>query len=356
MQSALTERNNELLDQSREAGPLYGPTPFWQAGADRLMAGLDQQGMACFRRHPAALAFFVPTYGYPGNSLSQPQIDALRGAWHGETPAGPKQQQSLEQYITGELHALSDYRAFAAGARHGSAARLLNFSESDVGEPVEQFIFDGRRYSRSALNYLLGLVFLANHTDLGSIDNVVEIGGGFGTLGEILAQCWPKDGFRYVDLDIPPTCFFADFYLSKACAEIPRRAVGDMLAGAVDVNELPPLTVQPNWCVENLRGSIDLFVNFISFQEMEPDVVENYLNHIDRLAPRWVLLRNMREGKQQRTASNPIGVATPIKAPFYASALKNYQQVATDTTIYGFRTSDGFHSDLMLFERSNAAM
>ena len=54
----------------------------------------------------------------------------------------------------------------------------------------------------------------------------------------------------------------------------------------------------PNWKIEDLRGSIDLFVNFISFQEMEPHIDSNYVLHVQRLSPNGVLLRNLREGKQ----------------------------------------------------------
>ena len=52
------------------------------------------------------------------------------------------------------------------------------------------------------------------------------------------------------------------------------------------------------WQIEKLKGKIDLFVNFISFQEMEPEVVKNYLLKVINLKPKYILLRNLREGKQ----------------------------------------------------------
>ncbi|MEO1272400.1 MAG: putative sugar O-methyltransferase, partial [Myxococcota bacterium] len=202
------------------------------------------------------------------------------------------------------------------------------------------------------LNYLLGLSFLAKYTDLRELKSVVEIGGGFGTLGEILSQTHQDDRFCYVDLDIPPTCLFAEYYLKHACPAHFAGSVSDYLEGDTPINieSLSSLSVLPNWAIERLSGHVDLFVNFISFQEMEPHVVQNYLEHVARLAPKWILLRNLREGKQQRSQSNPVGVDTPVLSTFYAQALPQYECVGSDADVFGFTTSDNFHSELLAFK------
>ena len=70
--------------------------------------------------------------------------------------------------------------------------------------------------------------------------------------------------------------------------------------GEINIQKLPKFTFLPNWRVEDLRGEIDLFVNYISFQEMEPHIVRNYAKEVMRLNPKFILLRNLREGKQKR--------------------------------------------------------
>lgn len=340
---------DDLLNRSRAAGPLYAPTPFWEAGVERVLADLERDGIENFRNRGAPLSFFVPTYGYPGNSLSTAQIAALEEV--GRTFA-PKQRAMVEAWLSGTAHAQSDYRAFAAAARAGGAARLLQFSESDAGNPVERFTFDGRDYSRSSLNYLMGLAFLAEHTDLDRIGTVLEIGGGFGTLGEILTKCWPEGAIRYIDVDIPPTCQFADHYLARACGGGMLASTEAADARTLAVTDLPPVSVLPNWQIEALEGRVDLFVNFISFQEMEPDVVRNYLGHVARLGAEWVLLRNMREGKQRRSGPGSVGVDEPILSEDYDRMLPDYRLVARETSVFGYRTSDGFHSELMLYRRA----
>lgn len=180
---------------------------------------------------------------------------------------------------------------------------------------------------------------------------LLEIGGGFGTLGEILSQAGIP-GWRYIDIDIPPTATVAEWYL--------RNAVGDDVvcgyaqthsAEALNIDELPPISVLMPWQLEKLRGGIDLFVNFISFQEMEPPVVANYLGLVSGLNPQWILLRNLKEGKQRRRNPDDVGVDDPILGDDYIAMLPAYQLVERGAMPFGYVTVDDFHSELLLFRR-----
>lgn len=339
---------NKILEKSAASGPNYAPTPFWAAATEKLLPALAADRIGDFRREAGPLSFFVPTFGYPANGLTLQQTEAMDAIADAATA---KQAALLKNWVSGKAHAEADFRVFAASPAN---QHLGAFSESAIGNPAEQFSFDERQYSRSALNYLLGLCFLSRHTDIAAITTVLEIGGGFGTLGEILSQTSGGGEFRYVDLDIPPTCLFAEHYLKHACPEHFGGAVEDYVSGddPIEIDALSPLSVLPNWAIERLSGSIDLFVNFISFQEMEPHVVQNYLDHVDRLAPKWILLRNLREGKQRRSASNLVGVDEPVLSEFYLEALsKTYDCVDADAQVFGYTTSDNFHSELLVFRR-----
>ena len=174
----------------------------------------------------------------------------------------------------------------------------------------------------------------------------MEIGGGFGTLGEILS--FSKDK-KYIDLDIYPNSYISWDYLKK----IYKDDIYDSLDLKKEqgISNLPRCTVLNSWNIENLKGKIDLFVNFISFQEMEPDIVENYLKHIIKFKPTWILLRNMKEGKQKLTSKNKVGVIKPIKSENYIELLKKYYLLIERNTIeFGYRTVDNFNSELLLFK------
>ena len=61
-------------------------------------------------------------------------------------------------------------------------------------------------------------------------------------------------------------------------------------------------------------------------------------------------LRNMREGKQKRTATSH-GVETPILSDDYIRMLGHYKLIARNVHPFGFETADGFNSELLLLER-----
>lgn len=346
----------ELLDRALDAlgkqKPVYQPTAFWSAASAEIANALHLHGVDNFRNIPIALGYFVPNFGPPASGLSQEQVDMLTQALLQKYPGASKSHSVLQHLLSGKQHALADYRVLMASDNQAQLPRLDQFSESACGRPLEQFEFDSRRFSRSSLNYLLGLSFLKRHLQGDVPRTVLEIGGGFGTLGEIWAQSGVPD-WKYIGIDIPPPQFVADYYLKSALGVDQVTGFDEIENHAeIQISALKPASVLCSWQIEQLRGSVDLFVNFISFQEMEPDVVSNYLHHVDRLQARWVLLRNMREGKQIQKDGH-VGVKTPIRSEDYLSMLPNYRLVDKNVHPFGFETVDGFHSELQLFRRKD---
>ena len=342
------------LDQAfadmQQQNDLYKPSTFWADASVKIAAALKQHGVENFRRIADTLIFFVPTYGCPGNSFTPQMQSALQRYIEQSFPDAIKAHKTIELLLSGYQSALADYRVFLAADNPATSPRLSDFSESDFGNPVEQFEFDGRKFSRSSLNYLLGLQLLKQYLD-SDIHTVLEIGGGFGTLGEILAKSdIPK--LRYIDIDIPPTSFVAEQYLKAA---LPQRTVTSYMdtrnQDSIDIAQLADIAVLASWQLPKLHGQVDLFVNFISFQEMEPHIVKNYFQHVDRLNTKWILLRNIREGKQVKKHKDDLGVEQPIRSDDYITMLPNYSLITRQVHPFGFKTVDNFHSELLLFKR-----
>ena len=341
----LAQAREAMLEQSE----LYRPTVFWGEASSRIVSELESNGIERFRSLSTALGFFVPTYGIPGGGFSAEQVWGLRGWLKGEYPKDAKPQLALNQFLSGQISALADYRVLQAADDPNCLPYLHTFSESTVGEPVEQFEFAGRRFSRSSLNYLLGLALLKKHLNGDVPRTVLEIGGGFGTLGEVLGSAGIDD-LHYIDIDIPPTSFVAQHYLSEVFGkEYVSTYAQTAHSNSIDIDSLPRASVFCSWQIEMLRGQVDLFVNFISFQEMEPCIVKNYLDHVTRLGARWILLRNMREGKQLRK-DDWVGVDTPVFGEDYLAMLPGYELVEKNVIPFGYRTVDGFHSELLLLK------
>ncbi len=331
---------------------IYQPTSFWEKASIEITNDIQKNGLHQFRNLNSTLSFFVPTYGVPTNGYSKIQVKKLIDLLKSGFPKNVKSHQALKFYLTGEQHALSDYRVLIASDNKEKLPHLHHFSESKVGNPIGQFNFNKKFFSRSSLNYLLGLSLLKKYLKNYEISTVLEIGGGFGSLGEILSYS-NIENIKYINIDIPPTHFIAEYYLKQIFGK-------DKITNAIDtfntekilINNLKKFSVLCSWQIEKLYGKVDLFVNFISFQEMEPDVVENYLNHIKRLDTNWILLRNIREGKQIKTQSS-YGVKDPIKTQDYINMLSEYDLIETNVHPFGYQTVDGFHSELILLKKKS---
>ena len=332
-----------------EKSSLYQSSSFWEEACRKISNNVDNDGLENFRSEISNLHFFVPTYGFPGNSFSNEDIKKTLSLF--QEDASKKNYLSLEKYLNGDILATSDYKVFKSSNDHNDELDLLNFSESSFGNPIEQFSIEGNNYSRSSLNYLLGLSFLKSILPDFVPKTVLEIGGGFGTLGEILNQI-PKHDIKYIDIDLPPIFLIASEYIRNACS---LREADYMLSklddiGTITIDELPRFSFFPSWEIERLRGKVDLFVNFISFQEMEPDIVKNYLEIVSSLNTEVVLLRNMKEGKQ-KASKGRVGVMSPVTGDDYADFLPDYDLIGSNILPFGYTTVDNFNSELLVFKR-----
>ena len=84
---------------------------------------------------------------------------------------------------------------------------------------------------------------------------------------------------------------------------------------------------------------------------MEPDIVEGYLREVARLQARYVLLRNLAEGKEIAYTEEQLGVREPTRSEDYDRFLPEYELVAANVIPFGYRTVDGYHSELRLYRR-----
>jgi len=339
----------KILDDMKNINNLYKISNFWSRGFELISDKLMNGNIKIFRKLKDTRKFFVPTYSIEG--LNYFPEDFVREFESKIQSEHKKDQTLLESLKTGRHLAYADYRTFKAGDIDGFPY-LDSCSESFIGNPIEQFTFDDKKFSRSMLNYINGLVFLKRNIDTSEIFNVLEIGGGFGTLGEILKND-PKRNYKYVNIDIPPTIYASSYYLSelykekfKSCYDLEKEN-GKII---LENNNFESTVLCP-WQLPHLEGNFDLFVNFISFQEMEPDIVINYINHISRLKCKFVLLRNIREGKNTKKNKDiNTCVIEPITTDFYIKEFtkKGYKLVNTNIIPYGFMTVDGFNSELIL--------
>ena len=337
---------NLILEDYKYCKKIYKESIFWKTASNKLLKYIINNGIKNFKNYNVCNSFFVPVYNFKKQILTNSHLKLQKSS-------SKKFIGYYKNLVSGYNQAISDYRVFKASDNHDRYPYLHNFSETKFGNPLEQFNFENKKFSRSTLNYILGLVFFKKYAKNFVPKKILEIGGGYGSLGEIYAFSAVKN-FKYINVDLPAQTLITELYLSrlfgsyKVSSYLKTRELKK-----IKINKLKKFTSLVTWQIEKLEGKIDLFVNFISFQEMEPNIVKNYLGIISKLKPKYILLRNLREGKP-RIKKNKIGVNKPTKKVDYIKFLKHeYYLLKSNVVPFGYKTYDNFNSELLLFKRFN---
>jgi len=308
---------NQMLEDMESAPEYYRPTPYWKQLIPTILKDVQEHGFENFR----TTASFIELWGNVGHKL--------------ET----------------EVH----LAIFLTEDSKDKTPHLQQFSESLIGHPTQTLKYNNCIYTNTSLNYLKGLSFLKKNVDTSLIQRVIEIGGGFGCLGEIFLKAKPGAYF-YVDVDIPPIAAMATYYLQTVFG---KEAILDYIQSRnlqeIDIEQLSKkyrAIVLCPWQLPKLKGKFELGANFISFQEMEPNVVKNYLSYFDAHVSNYVLLRNSRYGKNVAKEPEQMGVIQPIVRQDYLDWLPSFNLIALDSKTFGHDTSMGFESEVMVLSKS----
>jgi putative sugar O-methyltransferase len=320
----LTER---VLAGLETCDPGFRPTNFWSPGVQKLLAEMDERGLGTFKSWPQAFFWFYPTYG---RVIDPPAMKRIVNAAAGAGPPG------IARWIRPLLKGVSDAR------RDYDAARLTwnqdnwpmdleSFGESEVGMPVQTYHLAGAESSspltRPYLNYLLCMAALSRHVEAPP-RGFLELGGGYGVLGEIVMSRDP--GARYVNCDIPPLITVSSYYLTELFGHERVLTYDERVADDGPI-EVPRSACLPNWRIGDVRGDFDVFVNSYSFQEMEPHVVERYVDIVAGLGVRYAVSLNSRAGKVIAKEEGMVGVKEQVTSPMIIELFeqRGYELCAT---------------------------
>ena len=300
---AITKRTLADLEL---ADPIYRPTNFWDPGIRRLMDDMRTIGLDTFKSWPTAGIWFYPTYG---SGFTRAMIERTFQFAASLNPA--VQKAWFTTTLSGALQARRDFDAVrVAWDQTRWPFDIEGLGESEVGKPPQIFRLmgsGGAGWTRPYLNYLLCLAALSRHMTAPP-KRFLEIGGGFGALGEIVMSRDPDA--CYVDFDLPPLTTVASFYL---------QALFDGRVSIFDdtIPDRGPIKVSgsaclPNWRIGDVGGPFDVFFNSFSFQEMEPDVVEHYVRQVAAKDVSYVVSLNSILGKTRAADGDEGGVIDPV--------------------------------------------
>lgn len=300
----LTERT---LAELREAPEHFRPTNFWGPGLEALLRDMREEGLENFKSWPTARVWFHPVYsaGFTKESIQEltDSIGATNPLVRGE---------ALWRTLSGRQEALRDFDvACAMWDQENWPFDITGRGESRRGNPPEihRLVRADPKigYGRAHLNYLLVLAALSRHVKKRQ-RSFLEIGGGFGALGEVVLSRDRRA--RYVNLDIPPLCTVSSYYLSERFPGLFETYQGELAEpGPISVERN---AVLPNYRIDDLTDDFEVFVNTYSFQEMEPDVVERYVDAVCKRGIKWAVSLNSREGKPKAAAAGEWGALDPV--------------------------------------------
>lgn len=297
-----------LLAEMESVDEMYRPTNYWNPGVKRLLDEMATVGVDRFKRWASAGSWFYPRYG---RGLNNALMDRAHEAMQPE--AVKADQAWVRSQLSGSVEARHDLEvAQAVWDQQRWPFDLLSHGESDVGDPPQRFRLtkqDGIHWGRPYLNYLRLMAALSKHVERPP-RSFLEIGGGFGVLADVLAPRVQE--LRYVDVDIPPLVTVAGYYLNELIGGIVGPV--DLPVGGVgpDVR----VAVVPSWRIGDVVGPFDVFVNSYSFQEMEPEVVANYIRLVADIGVEWIVSCNSATGKRRAVEAAAGGALEPVTSSF----------------------------------------
>lgn len=306
--AAWAELTERTLEEIKGVDEIYRPTNFWEPARDQLLADMAGRGLENFKSWPTATTWFYPRYN---RGFSYATIDAT---YQRAIELNPSINKSwMSGLLTGSRDASRDFDVVRlAWDQQRWPFDLTGYGESRLGTPPEYYKLTGGEHgwTRPYLNYLLCLTALSRHVDAPP-RAFLEIGGGYGVLGEILLSRDPQA--RYVNLDIPPLVTVSSYYLRTLFGDRVTTYDGDV--NKTGELKLDTSAVLPNWRIKDVRGDFDVFVNAFSFQEMEPNVVEHYIDAVAEAGVEHVVSLNSRNGKpkaEERGDRHWGGVIEPV--------------------------------------------
>lgn len=339
---------NEMMSDIRSCDPLFQPTNYWAFYEKKFLPELESKGLRDFRsRKDSILSSFGASDFLPSPKLRLKR--SFRGAARlGRMLSNLLESSGLFQLFIPEIspqHVTPLLFAYVESKFEKIGLDLRKCPTSDFGNPEDSCNIGGRTWSTAHLQYCSMFADAARYLALSEESVVCELGSGMGRNIEVMANLY--GGATFLVFDIPPQLYIANQYLKAVFGE---RVISYEEAKLLDPAD--PTTAKrikgkvvmlPTWRMPAWsEWKIDIFWNSASFQEMEPNVVLNYLKLVKTMRPQWVYINALPEGNYWgEWKAGRGGVKDAITEAHYSSALiDSYCLKQTYETDYFFKPRD----------------
>lgn len=344
-----------MLADSVSVPAVYKTTNYWEVKERPLVSEIEKIGLKDFRRRNKT---YFTSFGAADAAMSLGKIQLYRSPvwnsnllrripfWSRVLAAGNIILNKLSSKLlpiesdvsVSEIQKLYYDFTVLYGSQRG-AKPLSELNDSLVGNPPDSFLIEGRPYTLGLLSHYMRYAYLCKFIDFNSVKVIVELGVGSGRQTEVLKKLYPDACFLV--FDIPPQIYVCEQFLKTV---FPDSVVSYAQTRTMDSISLEKgkIYVMGNWkfpLIEKLP--VDLFWNSASFQEMEPDVVANYLQYVNTSST-YVYLREDMKGQVQAKKKGEKGVLKKTVLEDYQKGLPRFQMVDIAPTLYPAGASDSF--------------
>ncbi len=271
---------------------IYRPDKYWLGSAETTASGLRRHGISHFRSDPRAT---------PGGSFNDaPKLDP-REAW-----VSGKRGALLRPLVDNRFikkHVLNKYVSVIESLYDETLVYKTQYLEANLGSWFEDFVatyglpdtlvgdckaavtLRGRKVSISYLDFILRITTFQPHADFSRVNSLFVIGGGFGYEAHLLMHMFPNIK-KCLYLDIPPMLYIATQYLKHFFGPGVRdyRELREKQQLAFSPDDSQEILAIPPWMIERFEGSIDLFWNSCSFQEIPKSTRAHYASFVNRFS------------------------------------------------------------------------
>lgn len=318
----------KMMDDMEQADKFYKPTKYWNYGEKRFLPELYSRGLYNFRRRKKS----VLTYFWATDLKIKPEIrhrfakkpfvafaEALNFIFTRSNLITPGLSQINPEEITPYFYTHVKKKFASVGWN------IKKCPTSKVGNPEDLVEIDGSLWTMSHLQHCSMIADAARFIPFSQKMIYFGLGEGLGRTAEILGQLYK--GATFILTDIPPQLYVCNQYLKKI---YPSRIIDYSESVKLDPKKSSTLNrikgkvvILPPWKMPEWQLKISIFWNSASFQEMEPNVVVNYLNLVKKMNPEWVYINALPKGNTSNKAKGSRATKRPIKDSYYIQTLKD---------------------------------
>jgi putative sugar O-methyltransferase len=192
-----------------------------------------------------------------------------------------------------------------------AAGYLDRLDEPQEGNPIT-IEMNGRRISSDLVNSVLEYYSISEVMDFSKCRRVLEIGGGYGRSACSILQL--NQHIQYTLVDVPPALYLAERYLSSVLErKIFRvRHFDNFDDVKSEMERCSVIFLLPHQLCLLPDRRFDLTLNISSFGEMQPQMIAQYFDEIDRLTQgvfytkQWKISKNPFDGIDVTKEDYPV--------------------------------------------------